>query len=122
MALVARMVAQEVTARHGTIWTPTAGDDPAGKTPDEAFANYTYGVPFWLRDYDYIRADAGKGQEDFKLECVRSGGPDDPNNEFFVASPHGGLQMSIENPAGFGYVVAGESYRITIEKIRGPRS
>lgn len=122
MALVARMVAQESIDRNSTVWTPTDADDPEGKPAAEVFSNYTYGIPFWLRGHEFIRADQGHGQQAIHLTVVRSGGEDDPNNDYFTASPMGELKMTIDNPAAFGYVKAGGTYRVTIEKIVGPRN
>lgn len=39
-----------------------------------------------------------------------------------MASPNGNLDLNIQNPGAFGYVQAGQEYRVTIERIRGPRS
>jgi hypothetical protein len=121
VAIVARMVAQEVTARNAAVWVPTTEDDPDAVRPADAFNNYHYGIPFWLRGFEFIRPEQGKGQESYKLTVVRSGGPDDPNNDFFLASPSGEMTMTIDNPGAMGYVKAGEFYRVTVEKIRGPR-
>lgn len=121
MALVARMMAHEVIGRGGGRWEPCEADDPDAKDPAEVFSNHTYGVPFWLRDAPAIRQVEGQSQETFELSCVRSGGPDDPNNDWFTASPQGNLRITCDNPGGWDYVRPGGFYRVTIEKIRGPR-
>lgn len=122
MALVARMRATEVTTRFASGWEQAEEGDEGAQRPADVFVNYVYGVPFWLRDFEWIRPNERAVQETFKLDCVRSGGEDDPNNDYFVASPSGTFTMSIENPAGQEYVKAGMLFRVTIERIRGPRN
>lgn len=121
MALVARMVAEEVTGRRGNPWVGCDADDEGAVPTEEAFGNYHYGVPVWLRGDKYVKQKAQQGSEQFKLAVVRSKDGDDPSNEWFTASPTGSLEMTMENPEGFGYVVPGAEYRVTIERIRGPR-
>ncbi len=122
MALVARMVAEEVTGMRGNPWVACDPDDDGAKPTEEVFGTYHYGVPVWLRDASHVKPKPGQGSEQFKLAVVRSKDGDDPSNEWFTASPMGELSMTMENPAGFGYIVPGAEYRVTIERIRGPRS
>ncbi len=122
MALVARMVAGEVTGRSGQPWVACDSDDEGATPTEEAFGNYHYGVPVWLRGASHVKPKMGQGSESFKLNVVRSKDGDDPSNEWFTASPIGELSMTMENPEGFGYIVPGAEYRVTIERIRGPRT
>ncbi len=122
MALVARMVAGEVTGRSGNPWVACEPDDDGAVPTEEAFGNYHYGVPVWLRGATHVKPKMGQGSESFKLNVVRSKDGDDPSNEWFTASPIGELSMTMENPEGFGYIQPGAEYRVTIERIRGPRS
>lgn len=121
MALVARMVAGEVTGRSGMPWVGCDADDDGAVPVEEAFGNYHYGVPVWLQGDKYVKQKQQQGSESFKLNVVRSQGGDDPSNQWFTASPIGSLEMTMENPEGFGYIVPGAEYRVTIEKIRGPK-
>lgn len=122
MALVAKMVAHEVTGRSGTRYEQCGPDEPDARPVEDVFGNYAYGVPVWLQGASHVRTVVGQGSEQIKLQCVRTDDPNDPNNQWWTASPSGTLEMHIENPEGFGYVVPGAEYRITIERIRGPRS
>lgn len=121
MGLVARMKAEEVTGRRGVQNVACGPDEEGAKLVEEVYGNYHYGVPVWLEGATHVRPVEGKGSENFKLAVVRSTGPDDPSNEWFEASPNGELTMTIQNPRGFGFVRAGEEYRVTIERWRGPR-
>ncbi len=122
MALVARMVATEVIDRRGVQRVACEETEDGAKPTAEVYGNYHYGVPVWLEGARFVRDVEGKGSETIKLEVIRSKGPDDPSNQWFEASPHGAFEMTLQNPQGFGYVQAGEMYRVTIERIRGPRS
>lgn len=122
MALVARMKATEVTDRFGVQRVACDADDEGAKSTAEVYGNYVYGVPVWLEGADFVRDEEGKGSETIKLSVIRSKGPDDPSNQWFEASPSGTFEMTMQNPQGFGYVQAGCEYRVTIERIRGPRS
>lgn len=75
----------------------------------------------WLQGATHVRPKLGQGSESFKLVCVRSKDADDPAHQWWTASPMGEFTMTMENPDGFGYVVPGAEYRVTIERIRGPR-
>lgn len=127
MAVVARMVPSEVTQRLGTVWELCDEGDEGAQPLEKAFENYYYGVPFWLRGPNgetegrFVRQANGLGAEQWKMTVVRSGGPDDPNNEFFTASPNGSFEMTVENPRAMGQIKVGREYRVTIEEIRGPR-
>lgn len=121
MALVARMVASEVTGRSGQPYVACEPDEEGAIPTEEAFGNYTYGVPVWLQGASHVKPKQQQGSESFKLNVVRSKGGDDPSNEWFTASPMGSLEMTMENPQGFGFIRPGEVYRITIEKIRGSK-
>jgi hypothetical protein len=122
VALVARMVATEVIERRGVQRLACPATAEGARPTTEVYGNYHYGVPVWLEDAEYVRDVEGKGSETIKLEVIRSKGPDDPSNQWFEASPHGMFEMTLQNPNGFGYVQAGAEYRVTIERIRGPRS
>lgn len=124
MALVAKMQASEVNARGGGRWAPCAEDDPGAQAVSECpGVQSTYGVPPWLNTTGWVRYEpVGQSGEQIKLAAVSAKGEDDPNREWAMASPSGELVMYIQNPAGFGYVQAGQEYRVTIERLRGPRA
>lgn len=123
MALVAKMVASEVNARGGGRWAPCAEtDDGAQKVEDVGAVQSMYGTPPWLATTGWVRYESvGQNAEGIKLVAVSAKGEDDPNREWAMASPSGTLDMYIQNPGAFGYVQAGQEYRVTIERIRGPR-
>ncbi len=122
MGLVCRMKATEIIGRFGIQREPCEPDAEGAKPTEEVYGNYLYGVPVWLTGASHVRDVEGKGSETIKLAVVRSKGPDDPSNQWFEASPSGTFEMTIQNPEGFGYVKEGQEYRVTIERIRGPRS
>lgn len=123
MALVAKMSATQVTANGGGRWAPCAETDAgASRVEDTPAISSMYGVPPWLATTGWVRYEpVGQNGEYIKLVAVSAKGEDDPNREWAMASPSGSLDMSIQNPAAFGYVQAGQEYRVTIERIRGPR-
>lgn len=124
MALVARMSASQVNANGGGRWVACAeGDEGAQPVESCQAIKSMYGVPPWLATTGWVRYEhTGQNSEQFKLIAVSAKGEDDPNREWSMASPSGSLDLSVQNPAAFGYVKAGEEYRVTIERIRGPRS
>ena len=124
MALVAKMTASEVNARGGGRWAPCAeGDEGAKAVADTPSIASMYGVPPWLNTTGWVRYEpVGQNNEYIKLTAVSAKDEDDPNREWAMASPSGSLDLNIQNPAAFGYVQAGQEYRVTIERIRGPRS
>lgn len=120
MALVAMMRASSVQQHGGTPWTPCDEDDDGAVALDVAFKDYA-APPKWLRGAAFVRLAEGVSHEQFELNCVYSGDPDDPNSEFSLASPSGKLTLTVHNPKAMGYVKPGRAYRVTIEEIRGPR-
>ncbi len=124
MALVAKMAASQVTASGGGRWAPCNEDDDGAQPVDDVGAiKSMYGVPPWLNTTGFVRYESvGQNGEHIKLTAVSAKDEDDPNREWAMASPSGDLQLFIQNPAAFGYVQAGQEYRVTIERIRGPRS
>ncbi len=65
--------------------------------------------------------ESAQAQESIELAAVSAKGEDDPNRDWASATPTGHLTMTIQNPEAWGYVVPGAQYRVTIERIRGPR-
>lgn len=124
MALVAKMSASQVNANGGGRWVPCAeGDDGAQDVESCGAIKSMYGVPPWLTSTGFVRYEpVGQNSEFIKLIAVSAKDEDDPNREWAMASPSGSLEMHIQNPGAFGYVQAGQEYRVTIERIRGPRS
>ena len=124
MALVAKMMAQSVNASGGGRWAPCAEDDDGAQAvADTPAISSMYGVPPWLATTGWVRYEpVGQNAEHIKLNAVSAKGEDDPNREWAMASPSGELTLFIQNPAAFGYVQAGQEYRITIERIRGPKA
>jgi len=60
----------------------------------------------------------GKSLENVVLQPVSSGGPDDPNQSFAQATPSGKLEMTIDNPAAWGYLEPGIEYFVEIRRAR----
>lgn len=58
----------------------------------------------------------GKGSEEIKLTAVKSHAIDDPNNVWAVATPHGVLELTINNPRAWDFFEPGADYRIEITK------
>lgn len=123
MALVAKMSASQVTANGGGRWAPCAEDDDGAQSVESCSAiKSMYGIPPWLATTGWVRYEpVGQNGEYIKLIAVSAKGEDDPNREWAMASPSGSLEISVQNPGAFGYVQAGQEYRVTIERIRGPR-
>lgn len=124
MALVAKMKVEQVTA-HGTgNWVACDPDDD-GAVPIEQvnMAHSWYGKTKWFEGATHARLDDTlQGGESFRLTAVsHRGDSDDPNREWADATPSGSLDLYMSNPACFGYVKPGYEYRVTIERIRGPR-
>lgn len=122
MALVAKMAASTVTKSGGGRWVACDEDHPDAKSKAGHLSSI-YGTPAWLDDTEFVRFDPlAQGQEYIKLTAVSfEGDVDDPNRKWAMASPSGHLELSIANPEAFGYVDQGHEYRVTIERIRGPR-
>lgn len=119
------MVANTVTHNRGTVWEHCEEGDH-GALPVEECGGY-YGVAPWVKEAGpFVRAKSGRSQVSIKLNAVRPDrhgepGAPDPNAEWAAYTPSGELTMVIDNPATFDYFSAGDEYRVTIEKIRGPR-
>ena len=124
MAIVAKMNVVKVTQHGGGKYVPCEEFDE-GATPiaDVAQAHSYYGVVAWLDGHEFLRFDPKVTSSEFwELQPVsRKDDADDDNREFSEATPSGKLELSVQNPACFGYVTPGYDYRITIERIRGPR-
>ncbi len=124
MAIVAKMLATQVTGVGGSRYAACASDDPDGQPIEEApgVASY-YGIPPWLASATHVKMQNNvQVQESIDLSAVSVKGEDDPNREWASATPSGTLTMAIQNPDAWGYIVPGAQYRVTIERIRGPRS
>jgi len=130
MALVAKMKAMKIE-QTGNGRYVGVGDVPedlseeqlfaAGIIPVEKTSSY-YGIPPWFAGFTHVRLDPNlQSQENFKLAAVSARGEDDPNRDWAAATPAGTLEMWVDNPRAFGYIEAGAEYRVTIERIRGPR-
>jgi hypothetical protein len=86
-------------------------------------AGSMYGIPPWLTATGWVRLEPNATSgETWTLSCVSSTEDvDDPNRDFAQATPSGSLTLYVQNPDCFGYVETGREYRVTIERIRGPR-
>lgn len=123
MAIEARMNATEVRKMGGGRWVACGPDAEGAKSLDEWAGTYYYGAPPWLASAEFVRLDPNQqSQEIVSLVAVSAKGQDDPNREWALASPSGNFTISIDNPAAWGYVEAGGVYRVTVERIRGPRT
>lgn len=126
MALVAKMDVLQVQKSGGGRIVPCGPDDEGAVLAAESnyLKSYT-DPPQWLVDAEYLRVDPlAQASEYIKLHCVSYAEGKDPektNAQWAMASPSGNLDMVIMNPAAFGYVEPGFQYRVTIERIRGPR-
>ena len=123
MAIVAKMSVTKVMGYGAGRLVPCEeGDEGAIATKDAPGANSWYGVCSWLKDAEFVRMAPGTSQESWELQAVSSKGEaDDPNREWAAATPSGQLTLTVNNPECFGYVEPGREYRVTIERIRGPR-
>lgn len=122
MALVAMMRATQVAQNGGGRLAACAPDDPGAQPVDEVNGRYAGGIP-WLADAEFARLDPDLvATEQVTLNAVYTTDPNDPNREWALASPSGQLTLTIANPEAMGYVQAGGQYRVTIERVRGPRS
>lgn len=125
MALVAKMQALQVVGHAGHRYVACGADDPeAIETKDASGLDSYYGRPPWLKGATHVKTlRNGQSQESFTLTAVSAkDDPDDPNRDWAAASPSGKLEMLVNNPEAWGYIVPGAEYRVTIERIRGPRS
>jgi len=119
MALVAKMRAYSVKREgsHRDIACDPS-DDGARELTDETRKHQ----PYWLKEATHVRQDPlTPSQETFVLQAVYSEDPESENRQFAQASPSGSLTLTIENPYAMGYVENGREYRVTIERVRGPR-
>jgi hypothetical protein len=121
------MTASEVKQYGGGRWVKCGPDDPGAVEAGASgspMLTYT-DPPAWLAGSDYHRMEKrAQAAESYILMAVAMPKGDDPdrtNAQWAMASPGGQLTMTIHNPEAFGYVRAGEDYRVTIERIRGPR-
>jgi hypothetical protein len=123
MAIVAKMSVTKVTASGSGHLVPCEEtDEGAIATETAPGAVSWYGVMKWLGDAKFVRLAPGTSQETWELQAVSTKGEaDDPNREWAAATPAGQLTLTVNNPECFGYVEPGREYRITIERIRGPR-
>jgi hypothetical protein len=128
MAIVAKMVASEVTGRGGGRYVPCGEHEPGAIAADDKtspLSNLYTDLPTWLEDAKFLRRDPyAQAAESVALTAVSmpaGSDPDRTNAKWANASPNGQLTLTIHNPEAFGYVKPGAEYRITIERIRGPR-
>jgi hypothetical protein len=61
-------------------------------------------------------ADGSVMSQIVKLNPVYENNPDHPNYEFWKATPTGSMEMTINNPAAFGYFVPGKKYLLSFEQ------
>lgn len=125
MALVAKMQAQQVVGTAGQRYEACGEDDEGAMRAEDAQGlDSYYGRPPWLANATHVRlTKLGQSSESFTLTAVSAKDDvDDPNRSWAVATPSGELKMSVNNPEAWGYIVPGAEYRVTIERIRGPRS
>lgn len=124
MALVAKMQAQQVTGLSGHRYVECEPDDPeAIEAKDASGLDSYYGRPPWLAGATHVKTlRNAQAQESFVLGAVSAKDDvDDPNRAWAAASPSGKLEMVVNNPEAWGYIVPGAEYRVTIERIRGSR-
>ena len=126
MALVAKMIAAEVKHRGGGHWEACEEEDEGAIDVAEcpAVQNLYPDPPQWLLMTGWVRFIKGTSSEEIELNAVGPAAGTDPdkgNSQWAMASPAGKLTMTIHNPGAWDYVQPGFEYRITIEKIRGPR-
>lgn len=62
-------------------------------------------------------ADGGTMSQIVKLNPSFANKPDDPNHAFWKATPTGNLEMTINNPAVFGFFKPGKSYFLDFTAI-----
>lgn len=121
MAIVAKMRCSQVTASAGA-WVPC--DEVDETNPNFPPNPIVEGDPFWLRESgkQFKRYEPTARQfVRWEMSPVFSTDPDHENKRFASASPSGAFNLTVENPGAMDYVVPGYEYRITIEKVRGPR-
>lgn len=120
MAIVAKMRCSQVTASAGA-WIPCDGDEGNEQFPPNPI---TESDPFWLKESGkkHKRYDPTARQfVKWEMIPVSSNDPNHENKRFASASPSGAFNLMVENPDAMDYVLPGYEYRITIEKVRGPR-
>lgn len=123
MALVARMAATTVTASGGGRYVSCGPDDEGAIDIDKANVDTYYGRPPWFEGATHVRLDEeAQSSEAVVLTAVSAKGKDDPNRAWAAASPAGTLSLTIQNPDAFGQIQPGATYRVTIERLRGPRT
>lgn len=118
MGVVAKMVCTKVDAQGGLVWKPCTEDYPGARRPAEVFENYTYGVPGWLKDAEWVAQEPGTQSVTVALQPVSAKGQDDPNREWAEASPTGEFRMTIQNPAAMAYYEPGVTYLVETRKCR----
>jgi hypothetical protein len=128
MAIVAKMQASEIKALGGGRYVACDPDEEGAIAADDKsspIANLYTDLPGWLAGATHFRRQAhAQSSECITLTCVSmpaGSDPDQTNAQWAMASPSGQLTMQIHNPEAFGYVQAGREYRVTIERIRGPK-
>jgi|ERR1700677_1445735 len=117
MAVVAKMRCYEVTRRSYGMRVACEPDEEGA----QAIANPA-DLPFWLKGATHTRVETTKAsQAVWKMSPVYSTDPEHENRQFAQASPSGEFTLTVENPAAMNYVQEGREYRVTIERVRGPR-
>ncbi len=126
MALVAKMVATQVTVQGGDIWIACSPDDEGAISLDDDQASWVTKTvytdpPQWLLGTGYIKQVRGtQANEAVELNCVsvpKGSDPDKTNAQWAYASPSGRLTLTIANPHAFGKIKPGREYRVTIEEV-----
>ena len=136
MALIAKMTCNERTERGGGTylplckaerildsWPPSNSSSTAiyghgeGECADCDRLSETVGEPALVGHARSTVID-GKGQEQIVLNAVSSGGgPDDPNGKWAAASPYGKLELTIDNPEAWDYIVPGADYYVEVRRV-----
>jgi hypothetical protein len=122
------MNATEVKGISGGRWESCGPNAPGAiplDDPKSPGANPYTDPPSWLAGTGFVRRESrAQSAEAVTLTAVsmpKGDDPDQTNAQWAMASPSGQLTITIHNPAAFGYVQPGLDYRVTIERIRGPR-
>ena len=119
MAVVAKMRCHTVTRRSYGLYLPC---DPEAEGAVEITEPEKPNLPFWFKGATHKRFDDSRtSQVTWEMNPVYSTDPEHENRQFAQASPSGKFELMVENPAVMDYVKEGYEYRITIERVRGPR-
>lgn len=131
MAITAKMQCNTVSSYGGGVWLPLCAaygvvESWPPPSDDLSAQGSIYGhgegecqncdVHAEQTDGKRMVFQRGKGSESVKLSAVASGDPDDPNTKWSAATPHGVLEMTINNPQAWEFFDPGAEYMVEVRR------